>query len=147
MNLKKTILDVIEEEMKRPQIGININDKDQDFTGQILRGEKVIETRSRNVFRKLVGRRVGLIRTGKGKARLVGYATVGKPIEYKSEEDFRKDYDKHKVEPKSKYDIQLPKGKFGYPLSDVRLLKIPKFITKTLKIVGDGGGYSWRWFI
>jgi len=42
MDLKKTILNVIEEQMNRPQIGININDKDQDFTGQILRGEKVI---------------------------------------------------------------------------------------------------------
>jgi hypothetical protein len=27
-------------------IGININDKIQDFTGQILRGEKTIESRS-----------------------------------------------------------------------------------------------------
>ena len=146
MDLKKTILNVIEEQMNRPQIGININDKDQDFTGQILRGEKVIETRSRNVFRKLVGRRVGLIRTGKGKAKLVGYALVGRPIEYKNEEDFRKDYDKHRVEPQSKYDIQLPKGKIGYPLTEVRLLKVPKPV-KTIKIVGDGGGYSWRWFI
>lgn len=146
MDLKKTILNVIEEQMNRPQIGININDKDQDFTGQILRGEKVIETRSRHVFRKLVGRRVGLIRTGKGQAKLVGYAVVGRPIEYKTEEDFRKDYDKHRVEPKSKYDIQLPKGKVGYPLTEVRLLKVPKPV-KTIKIVGDGGGYSWRWFI
>jgi len=93
-----------------------------------------------------VGRRVGLIRTGKGKAKLVGYALVGRPIEYKNEEDFRKDYDKHRVEPQSKYDIQLPKGKIGYPLTEVRLLKVPKPV-KTIKIVGDGGGYSWRWFI
>jgi hypothetical protein len=146
MNLKKAILEILEEQMNRPQIGININDKHQDFTGQILRGEKVIETRSRNVFKKLVGRRVGLIRTGKGKAILVGYATIGKPIQYNSEENFRKDYEKHRVEPKSKYDIQLPKGKIGYPLAEVRLLKTPKSV-KTVKIVGDGGGYSWRWFI
>jgi hypothetical protein len=146
MNLKKAILEILEEQMTRPQIGININDKYQDFTGQILRGEKLIETRSRDVFKKLIGRRVGIIRTGIGKAKLVGYATIGKPIAYKSEEDFRNDYKKHKVEPKSKYDIQLPKGKVGYPLTEIRALKVPKSI-KTTKIVDDGGGYSWRWFI
>ena len=145
MNLKEIILEVIEEQMHRPQIGININDKEQDFTGQILRGEKVIETRPNHAFKKLVGKRVGLLRTGKGKAHLVGYAEVGSPIFYKTEEDFRRDYGKHLVKPMSGHDIQLPKGKVGYPLSNVRVLKKPKPI-KTVKIVGDGGGYSWRWF-
>jgi hypothetical protein len=75
MNLKKIIKDILEESIERPMIGININDKQQDFTGQILRGEKVIETRNRNSFIQIVGERVGLIRTGKGKATLLILST------------------------------------------------------------------------
>jgi hypothetical protein len=142
MDLKAIINSILEESVARPMVGININDKHQDFTGQILRGEKTIETRPREVFPKeLIGRRVGLIRTGKGKATLVGYGTIGKPVSYKSEEDFRKDYDKHKVEPMSKFDITLPKGKVGYPITDIKQVK-PRVI-KTIK----QNGYSYRWFI
>jgi hypothetical protein len=110
-------------------IGININDKIQDFTGQILRGEKTIETRNTNSLKSYIGKKVGIIRTGKGKAYLVGYATIGDPIIYKTEEEFRKDYNKHLVERGSKFDI--PKGgiKYGYPLFDVILLDEPKLIT------------------
>ena len=50
-------------------VGININDKTQDFTGQILRGEKTVETRRTNSLRPYVGKRVGIVRTGRGRAR------------------------------------------------------------------------------
>jgi hypothetical protein len=110
-------------------IGININDKIQDFTGQILRGEKTIETRNRNSLKSFIGKKIGIIRTGKGKAYLVGYATIGDPVIYKNEEEFRKDYNKHLVQKDSKFDI--PKGgiKYGYPLFDVIALNEPKLIT------------------
>ena len=98
------------EDIRNPRqlMGININDKCQDFTGQILRGEKTIETRKTRSLDPYIGERIGLIRTGipKQKATLVGYATVGEPVVYDSVAKFRRDYDKHLVAPGSAFDIK-----------------------------------------
>ncbi len=99
-------------------MGININDCTQDFTGQILRGEKTIETRSTRSLDPYIGERVGLVRTGVGKATLVGYATVGEPVVYDSVAKFRRDYDKHLVAPGSAFDMK-DRLKYGYPLMQV----------------------------
>jgi SAM-dependent methyltransferase len=99
-------------------MGININDECQDFTGQILRGEKTIETRKTRSLDPYIGERVGLIRTGVGKATLVGYATIGEPAVYDSVAKFRRDYDKHLVAPGSAFDIK-DGLKYGYPLMQV----------------------------
>ena len=48
--------------------GININDKTQPFTDQILHGQKTIETRNTPTLHPHVGKRVGIVRTGKGPA-------------------------------------------------------------------------------
>ena len=102
---------------------VNINDEGADFTGMILRGEKTIETRDTpRSLRPFVGKRVGLVSTGKkGPAQLVGSAVVGEPKFYRTEAEFRADFDLHRVEPGSEYDIG-PNGKWGYPLSEVRSL-------------------------
>ena len=98
-------------------IGININDSTQPFTEQILTGEKTIETRNSDSLRPYVGRRVGIVRTGLGQAQLVGYATVGEPKVYTSEEEFRADEAAHRVAAGSAFDF---KGrKYGYPMLDV----------------------------
>ncbi len=107
-------------------MGININDSTQDFTGQILRGEKTIETRSTRSLDPYIGERVGLIRTGVGKATLVGYATVGEPVVYDSVAKFRRDYDKHLVTPGSAFDIK-DDLKYGYPLMQVEEVE-PKVV-------------------
>jgi SAM-dependent methyltransferase len=99
-------------------MGININDECQDFTGQILRGEKTIETRKTRSLDPYIGERVGLVRTGVGKATLVGYATIGEPVVYDSVAKFRRDYDKHLVAPGSAFDIK-DGLKYGYPLMQV----------------------------
>ena len=101
-------------------MGININDECQDFTGQILRGEKTIETRKTRSLDPYIGERVGIVRTGipKQKATLVGYATVGEPVVYDSVAKFRRDYDKHLVAPGSAFDIK-DGLKYGYPLMQV----------------------------
>ncbi len=99
-------------------MGININDCTQDFTGQILRGEKTIETRSTRSLDPYIGERVGIVRTGVGKAALVGYATVGEPVVYDSVAKFRRDYDKHLVAPGSAFDMK-DRLKYGYPLMQV----------------------------
>jgi len=107
-------------------MGININDECQDFTGQILRGEKTIETRKTRSLDPYIGERVGLIRTGVGKATLVGYATIGEPVVYDSVAKFRRDYDKHLVAPGSAFDIK-DGLKYGYPLMQVEPIT-PKLV-------------------
>ena len=103
-------------------MGININDCTQDFTGQILRGEKTIETRSTRSLDPYIGERVGLVRTGVGKATLVGYATIGEPVVYDSVAKFRRDYDKHLVAPGSAFDMK-DRLKYGYPLMQVEAVE------------------------
>lgn len=112
------------------KIGININDSVQDFTGQILKGEKTIETRdafSKNPekasLHPYIGKEVGIIRTGKGKAFLVGKAVIGNPIVYYNQKQFDKDYSKHLVSPNSKFYIKPTRNKIGYPLLNVTPLK------------------------
>ena len=108
-------------------MGININDSTQEFTGQILRGEKTVETRRTNSLRPYVGRRVGIVRTGRGPAMLVGYATIGEPIRYASRREFAADYARHRVATGSPHDCG-PGGKLGYPLLDVRSIQ-PRPVT------------------
>jgi SAM-dependent methyltransferase len=103
-------------------MGININDSTQDFTGQILRGEKTIETRSTRSLDPYIGKRVGIIRTGVGKATLVGYATVGEPVFYDSVAKFRRDQSKHLVAPGSAFDIK-DRLRYGYPLMQVEAVE------------------------
>ena len=104
-------------------IGININDKYEPFTEMIFSGEKTIETRKTPSLNPYIGQRVGIIKTGKGKAVLVGFATIGKPVRYETEESFRKDEFKHCVLKGSKYD----NGKFGYPIINPVSIE-PKYI-------------------
>ena len=117
--------------MKGDNKGININDKDQDFTGQILRGEKTIETRPTRSLDSRIGKWTGIIRTGirNQKATLVGYAVIGEPVVYDSVAKFRRDYNKHLVAPGSEHDIKHGL-KYGYPLMQVKRVK-PREITSS----------------
>jgi hypothetical protein len=106
-----------------PDVGININDSTQPFTSQILSGEKTIETRDTDSLRPYVGRRIGLVRTGAGKAMLVGYADVGEPTVYTSSSQFRSDENLHRVAEGSAFDIKRGGKKFGYPLTNVQAIE------------------------
>ena len=105
---------------EEPTEGININDSKQNFTAEILSGRKTIETRDSNSLKRFIGQEVGIIRTGKGKAEVVGYATVGEPVVYNNRAEFKKDQSKHLVKTGSDYDIRAGKVKYGYPLTNVR---------------------------
>jgi hypothetical protein len=101
---------------------VNINDFSQDFTGQILNGQKTIETRDtlNNAMQGVLGQRIGLVRTGIKDTKVVGYATVAKqPIVYRDEAEFRRDEENHLVAPGSPYDIKKGGVKYGYELTDV----------------------------
>ena len=101
------------------RVGINVNDKDQDFTGQILSGAKTTETRITNSLKPYIGKTVGIVRTGKGTATLVGTMKVGEPKFYKTSEEFDADFDKHQIAKGSPHYIGS-QGKYGYPLSEVQ---------------------------
>lgn len=103
-------------------VGININDRYRPFTELMLSGAKTIETRKTPSLNAYVGKRVGIIKTGKGKATLVGFVTIGEPIHYQSEEHFRKDEKKHFVTKGSKFDID-DAGKWGYPIINPTRIK------------------------
>ena len=109
-------------------MGIHINDKLQDFTGQIIRGEKTIETKFKPTLNQYVGKRVGIIKTGTSKQKpaksyLVGSAIIGEPVIYHNEEEFDKDYDKHLVDKNSKFYIKKDKVKYGYPLLNLKKIE------------------------
>lgn len=107
-------------------MGININDKEFPFTEAILSGKKVIETRYGRSLDPYIGQKVGLVRTGKGKATLVGYAVIGKPKVYKTRKQFDSDWNKHLVASDSKFSW---KGiKYGYPLMDIESTR-PRVVT------------------
>ena len=57
-------------------VGIFINDRGIKFTTLIMNGLKTVETRRSDTLGKYVGQRVGIVRTGRGPATLVGYATL-----------------------------------------------------------------------
>lgn len=100
-------------------IGVNINDSEYPWTQMILQGKKTVETRNSDSLRPHVGDRVGIVRTGKGQATLVGYCTIGEPKVYRSNEEFRADQQAHQVPAGSMFDIPPGQVKFGYPLTDV----------------------------
>jgi hypothetical protein len=104
------------------RVGINVNDEAQDFTGQILSGAKTTETRITNSLKPYVGETVGIVRTGKGKATLVGTMKIGEPKFYGTPEEFDADFDKHQIAKDSPHYIGT-EGKYGYPLSEVKPLK------------------------
>lgn len=108
-------------------MGVNINDKTQPFTAQILSGEKTVETRRTRSLHPYVGRRIGIVRTGVGTATLVGYATVGEPVWYPDAQQFSADYSRHLVAPGTAHDCGTG-GKWGYPLSDVEPVE-PRVVT------------------
>ena len=61
-----------------PKYYVFVNSKTAPYTELILAQLKSIETRTRNTLKSLIGKRVGIIETGKGAARIVGYVTITK---------------------------------------------------------------------
>jgi len=111
--------------------GININCREVDYIELMFSG-KVIETRGKNTLKSLVGQRVGLIRTGCGKATLEGYADIIGVVVYRTLEEFRADYGRHLVKPGSKYDF---KGiKYGYVLNNVERCEPRKVTSRGIVI-------------
>lgn len=115
--------------------GINVRDgKDINFAELICSGLKTIETRNTNSLKPYINQRVRIIRTGvKGKkAMIIGECTIGEPIIYNSEYEFKMDYPKHLVTKDSGFWINKNGIKFGYPILD------PVIYEKSYLAIGTG---------
>lgn len=109
-------------------MGVNINDKRLPFTEMIMAGEKTVETRRSRSLDSVIGKRVGIVRTGRGKATLVGYATVGEPVCYQGRLAFRQGYQQHRVPAGSEFDCESGSVKWGYPLKAIERVT-PQIVT------------------
>ena len=101
--------------------GINIQ---CPFSHMLINGDKCVETRSYSLPKKYEGEELALIETpgksGKFKARIIGTITFSHSFQYSNEEDWRRDYNRHLVEPDNKiYGWKDSKDKYGWVVSDV----------------------------
>lgn len=131
--------------------GININTDERDFISEILNSNedvrKTIETRAnRNVFKSLLGQRVGLVETHTGRpARLVGYATISQIDRYDTREEFEADADKHRITGGT-YDYQEGVKKYGYTLTNVERVEPKEILSKGIskRLLNEDTQYQLR---
>lgn len=115
-------------DFETPGIGINVrSDGDIDYADLIVDGKKRLETRNTDSLRPYVGRRVAIVRTGRGKAEAIGSATVGEPI-VADEKKFRKLEQQHLVPQGSAFDIKPDSTKYLYPMIDPVRFTEPKTV-------------------
>ena len=113
-------------EFSVPEIGINVrSDGNVDYADLIVDGKKKLETRNSDSLRPYVGKRVSIVKTGKGRAYAIGVATIGEPIEA-DEEQFRKLEKEHLVPAGSKFDINSGTTKFLYPMINAKRYDRPR---------------------
>lgn len=97
-------------------IGINIRcDGVLDYAALVVQGVKHYESRNSDSLKAYVGKRVGIVRTGKGKAACIGSAVIGAPIVV-NDKQFRMLEHKHLVPENSAYDIKPGCVKYLYPI-------------------------------
>jgi len=107
--------------------GLNINDSTGQWTDLLLTGVKTIETRNQNNLKSFVGKPIGIIQTGVGRAHVVGFIKLGEPFVYRTLIEFRKDQERHRVLPNSPFDFK--DIKFGYPVEIIEKLDKPIPVT------------------
>ena len=95
---------------------ININDSEVNYTDLIFDGIKTVETRASRSLDSLIGKRVGIIRTGCGPALLVGYVDITGIKTYRTMKEFRIHRKEHQVPAGSRFDSTGIK--YGYILEN-----------------------------
>lgn len=115
--------------------GINIRDENgNNFAEMICKGEKNIETRNSNSLKPYINKRVRAIRTGINPPLIVGEFTLGEPIFYETEEEFKNDISKHKINKESRFYFS-ESGKYGYPILNPTLYKKPYAVVGKSSII------------
>lgn len=103
-----------------------INCSGHDFITDIITGKKLYETRTKNTLQALIGKRVYLCETGKGKRLVRCTAIIKEVITIKDRHtwDMYKDY--LSIEPETGYDWKDDtKAKYLYKLESVYKLPVP----------------------
>jgi len=109
-------------------IGINIQCPWSEF---LINGNKCVETRSYPLPDKYVGEELALIETpgklGRFKARIIGTITFSHSFEYKDNNEWKDDYNRHLVAENDPIYGWNNKDKYGWVVSDV--VKFPEHQT------------------
>jgi len=105
--------------------GINIQ---YPVSRTIMDRSKSIETRTYRLPKRLEGKKVVLIetpgKTGKFKARMIGFVVFGPSFEYKDAEHFYQDTPRHGVgRENDQFKWDPKKGKHGWPILSVIMFK------------------------
>ena len=87
------------------------------YVDQIMSGMKTIETRSKNMLHKLVGERVAVVSTGRGRIPLIVGTVYIRDVEFIPAERWDMYREETLVPRGSKHDCR-GKGKWGYILDD-----------------------------
>ena len=104
--------------------GLNVrNEAGFPFADWIVDGLKTIETRSKANLDRLIGHRIKIIRTGQGKAQIIGEVTVTGSKQYRTKDQFEADYQQHLVRSGSQFDFDG--GKVGYLLTNPKRYNKP----------------------
>jgi hypothetical protein len=105
--------------------GINIQ---CPWAENLIIGNKCVETRSYPLPEKYEGEELALIetpgKTGNFKARIIGIVTFSHSFQYKDENEWRDDYNRHLVPDNDMSYKWDDKNKYGWVVSDV--VKFPK---------------------
>lgn len=108
--------------------GINVRG---EYATMIALGNKIIETRSKNMLKNLIGQRVYIVKTNsKSRAYIIGEVTIERVKEYNTIEEFDNDLILHMVDESSEFHPSKSKKyidsngndtnikKYGYVLSN-----------------------------
>lgn len=98
-----------------------INCHSVPFVDSIIQLSKLFETRTRNTLKNLVGKRVYIAETGRGKPVCRCTAIIGQPIRTEFREEWNQYRNQLGIPEGSAYDCaDTTKVKYLYPLFDVR---------------------------
>ena len=116
-----------------------INCRKYAFINWIMAGAKIYETRNKNTLKSLIGKRVYIAETGKGKRPIIKcIATIDSVLIIDNFEDYNNLRDETMIEKNSVFDWkQETKRKYLYKLSNIE--KISAFIPKE----GKRHGFVW----
>lgn len=109
--------------MRSSYPGLNVQ---YPISQMILDGSKTIETRTYPLPKDLVGKQMAMIEapgpTGTFRARVVALIIFGDSFQYQSKAHFYRDTSKHRVTPSSPWKWRNEKGKWGWPIIEIRPL-------------------------
>jgi predicted transcriptional regulator len=108
--------------------GLNVrNEAGFRYADWIVDGLKTIETRSKANLDRLIGHRIKIIRTGQGRAQVIGEVTVTGSKQYRTKAEFESDYQQHLVRSGSQFDFDgdFDGSKVGYLLTNPQRYQKP----------------------